>query len=77
MPVRAKFVCRWIETSNTEPELKTIHLNAVYSPVAGSENAMYWKYTPCGTISLSTVNEEAWKQFEEGKEYYVDFNKSE
>lgn len=73
MAVRAKFVCRWIDTDKADDELKTIHLDAVYSPDPLSDNGKFWKWTPSGTIQLTTVNESAWQQFEQNKEYYVDF----
>lgn len=37
------------------------------------ENKAFWKYTPSGKIEFSTINTEATKQFEVGKEFYVDF----
>ena len=77
MAVRAKFRCGWIETDKDDPELKTIHMNAVYSPDPKSENGKFWKLTPSGTIQLTTVNESAWQQFEEEAEYFVDFSKVE
>jgi hypothetical protein len=47
----------------------------VLSPVScgSEENKQFWKYTPNGKIELSTINTEAVKQFEVGKEYYIDF----
>lgn len=48
-------------------------------PVIGGseENKQFYEYTPGGKIELSTVNEEAVKQFELGKEYYIDFSPAE
>ena len=47
----------------------------VMSPVTcgSEENDKFFHYTPCGSIEISTVNEEALKGFDCGKEYYVDF----
>jgi len=68
MKVRAKFVVQGI---TPESEGSTIILHPV---VGGSpENDSFFKYTPAGCISLSTVNESAVEQFEPGKEFYVDF----
>jgi hypothetical protein len=49
------------------------------SPVTGGseENDRFFASTPTGTITLTTVNMEAAKQFENGKEYYVDFTPAE
>jgi hypothetical protein len=48
------------------------------SPVtSGSdENKAFYKWTPGGSIELSTVNTEASKQFDPGKEFYVDFTEA-
>jgi hypothetical protein len=37
------------------------------------ENESFYKYTPGGKISLSTINADAAKQFVPGQYYYVDF----
>jgi len=69
--VRAKFVCEK-KDSNTQDEIAgTVALRAVYE--GSPENKEFFSMTPAGTISLSTVNGEAYQQFEKGKEYYVDF----
>lgn len=78
MSVRAKFKVSKIEiTGNTtdERELGTVHL----SPVTGGseENKKFYNYTPCGGMTLGTLNAEALKQFKVGKEYYVDFTPAE
>ena len=36
------------------------------------ENAEFWKYSPNGELWLITNNKEAVKQWEMGKEYYLD-----
>lgn len=45
------------------------------SPVTGGseENKSFYKWTPSGQIILSTINDEAVKQFVVGQEMYVDF----
>ena len=55
-------------------ELRTIHLNPVYANNdPNHENSKFWKASPSGGMTLGTVNPEAWKHFELGKEYYIDF----
>jgi hypothetical protein len=75
MSVRAKFVVGSITRTKhwdaNKGEVQTIKLSPVF---AGSEeNKKFYEATPTGTIELGTVNEEAAKTFELGKEYYVDF----
>lgn len=65
MAVRAKFVC----IKNSE---QTIKMQPVTS--GSKENEAFFKYTPGGEINLYGItNPEAEKQFEVGREYYVDF----
>ena len=46
----------------------------LYPVTCGSEeNDKFFELTPSGQIQLSTVNPDAIKQFEAGKEFYVDF----
>lgn len=68
MPVRAKVNC----TKKTESE---VCFTTVYEPDSSKndENARFTKATPWGEIRLGIDNPEAMKQFEEGKQYYVDF----
>lgn len=71
--VRAKF--KVVEI--TEREFgKSVTLQPVYSSDPNSENGQFYKATPGGKIELSTVNDEAAKQFEIGKEFYVDFTEA-
>lgn len=68
MTVRAKFkVASLTKTEHGD----SIRLQPVTS--GSPENAEFYKWTPCGQIELSTINPEAAKQFEIGKEFYVDF----
>lgn len=79
MPVRAKFVVESVKPNNPD-DLEgeaTVELRAVYAGGAESENSQFWKLTPSGFIQLSTINAAAWKQFEIGKEYYIDFTRAE
>lgn len=69
MTVRAKFKCTQI--TETEGGLKTVKLMPVSS--GSEENKQFFKYSPAGSIDLSTVNPEAAAQFTPGREYFVDF----
>jgi hypothetical protein len=68
--VRAKFIVeRFTTTRHSKGAI--IELRPV---IQGSEeNETFYDLTPSGIIELTTVNEEAAKQFEIGKEYYIDF----
>lgn len=75
--VRAKFYVsevKRVKWQNQE-ELVTICLHPVVS--GSEENKEFYKYTPSGQIELGTINAEAAKQFELGKEFYVDFSLAE
>lgn len=65
MSVRAKFKC-------TENNGENVELEAVTS--GSEENDSFFKWTPYGKLSMGTVNENAIKQFEVGKEYYIDIS---
>lgn len=72
--VRAKFYVASVvenDPSNVEDKGYTINLNPVIS--GSEENKQFYKWTPGGSIQLSTINPIAAAQFEAGKEYYVDF----
>jgi hypothetical protein len=68
MPVRCKFVCSFKEG-------QSVHFSPVYS--GSEENQKFFQATPGGQIAFYTVNESALEQFEQGKEYYVDFTPAE
>lgn len=77
MSVRAKFKVDSITRTKQYDgqEAQTIRLTPV---VDGSEeNKQFYKYTPGGSIDLSTVNADAGNQFELGAQFYVDFTKAE
>ena len=72
--VRCKFQCTNIlpvQDVNGKEEGKRIYLAPV--TCGSEENKQFFAYTPYGTVDFGTVNAEAAKQFEVGKEYYVDF----
>ena len=79
MPIRAKFKVDSYETTidwrDKTKEVRTIKLSPVTS--GSEENSNFYAATPSGNIILGVANENAWKQFELGKEYYVDFTKAE
>lgn len=66
MSTRCKMVC-----SSKDERLKTVYLHPVYS--GSDENKQFFEATPGGQVSLNILNESALAQFEQGKEYYVDF----
>ena len=53
-----------------------IVMTTVYEPDASkdTENARFTQATPWGRIEMGIDNPKALKQFEAGKEYYVDFH---
>jgi hypothetical protein len=82
--VRAKFQCNGVSPVKTNSGDDSfgynINFNAVYNDSNGQqneENKKYWKMTPAGNISMYTVNENAAKEFKQGKYYYIDFTEVE
>lgn len=72
MSVRAKFVCTAKEPGY-EKGATTIRARPVYDSNPESENGRFFHATPGGDLRLDVVNDAASQQFEEGKEFYVDF----
>lgn len=73
MSVRAKFRCDNIEPAQVgDNPPATIRLSPVTS--GSPENESFYKFTPGGSLVLGTINAEAVKQFEVGKDYYVDIS---
>lgn len=66
--VRAKVICNGVANNH-------VTFNTVYEPDVerDSENARFTKATPSGEIRMHIDNEVALAQFEQGKQYYVDF----
>ena len=56
---------------NNQGEMQTIKLQPVTT--GSEENRAFYTATPSGEIHLSVVPVEVGKQFDIGKEYYVDF----
>jgi hypothetical protein len=69
--VRCKFLCTGVKS--TEWGAEQIELTPVWNPDPNTVNYAYWSATPQGRISLTLTNPDAFGDFEEGKEYYVDF----
>ena len=86
MTVRAKFrlnsyttemVDKWVDGKVVgREEKRTLNFTPVYG-TGSEENKAYWDATPSGSLQLGVVNQEAWRQFELGKSYYLDFNAAE
>ena len=78
--VRAKFKCVSLtrESMGVSSEIGTkIKLLPVYGTNdPADENSKFFRYTPSGVVELGTINDEAAKEFEIGKEYYLEFTKA-
>lgn len=68
--VQCKFRVSQIIQNEYNPEAKQLVLTAVQGEPFG-------RYTPSGSINMQILNPEAAKQFELGKEYFVEFKKAE
>ncbi|MCB1020331.1 MAG: hypothetical protein KDC27_10400 [Acidobacteria bacterium] len=67
MKVRAKFKL------HTKAEAEDGFSLTFFPVTSGSkENEEFFRYTPSGTLNLSTVNKDAAAQFTPGAEYYLD-----
>ena len=78
--VRAKFKVTQIAMQPHWDKSKGKKVGTItLQPVTGGspENEAFYAATPGGSITLSTVNEEALEKFELDGEYYVDFEKAE
>jgi len=69
MTVKAKFRCHFIQKADDDSS-RTIHRSAVTS--GSHENEAWSKLTPGGQIQMHISNPDAFNQFEQGKEYYVE-----
>lgn len=74
MTTRCKFVCD--ETGQTRHGEKILH-SAKFTPVYDndkeSENGKFFAWTPVGSLTLGTANEQ---HFEAGKLYYLDITEA-
>jgi len=69
--VRAKFRVVLKREADGSQLIKLEPVGKTNSPK--DENSKFFKYTPGGSIDLYCCNPDAVRQFEVGKEYYVDF----
>jgi len=77
MTVRGKFFVLGIEQQMYNSSVVKIKLGAVSaSDSEKSENTMFHKYTPSGTIELQIDNPPASEFFKLGKTVYVDFSEA-
>lgn len=75
--VRAKFRCIQKVEKTFGPDNEKgydIHLYAVTDDI--EENSRFFKFTPYGELTMGVLNPDAAVQFEEGKDYYVDFKEA-
>lgn len=72
MSVRAKMSVVSIDKSTETGGGGTVQLAPVID--GSKENAEFYKYTPSGSLILSTINQAAFDQFAFGKEYYIDIS---
>lgn len=66
--IRCKFTC----VTKEPGEKGSVSLYPVCS--GSEENKKFFDCTPAGSIQLGILNPEAFKQFEPGKEYYIDIS---
>jgi hypothetical protein len=60
---------KWVPAETT-----TINMTPVYcNGDPNHENTKFWQASPGGALSLNCVNPDAVKQFDVGKEFYIDF----
>ena len=79
MAVRAKMRVTGVHdmtsvTGDGQVQTKQITMQPVYGGDDDKENQQWSRWTPSGELRLAITNPEAFKQFELGKAYYVDFN---
>ena len=72
--VRCKFYLDKKIEKSAGPGMRVYELE--FNPVThGSpENESFFQWTPYGQLKFGTINEEAAKKFETGKEYYIDIS---
>jgi len=68
--VRCKFVC----TEKNEQPDGGANIKMLPVTCGSEENEKFFQYTPWGELNFGTINPEAAKQIEQGKEYYIDIS---
>jgi hypothetical protein len=74
MTVRAKF--KVIEKTERYGGNGAVDVKLAAVTDGSDENKQFWKWTPTGVITMSTINKDAADQFGIGDEFYVDFTKA-
>ena len=75
--VIAKFTCIQKAEKTFGPEDEKGYDIHLYAVSGGSEEGQkFFKYTPYGEITMGVLNPAAAAQFEEGKDYYVEFKEA-
>lgn len=74
--IRAKFYCNSVENETGTSEMAK--LSAVYGSTEADneENNQFSEATPYGKMEMQIDNPDAMGFFEEGKEYYLDFQEA-
>lgn len=73
MSVRAKFkVDELVPSNDGDQPSGTVRMSPVTN--GSSENESFYRYTPSGSLSLSTINAAAFAQFKVGDEWYLDLS---
>jgi hypothetical protein len=70
--IRAKFTCQQ-NIPHDDGDGAYVSFYPVTSNPPTPENLSFWNATPSGQIAMSITNPNAVRQFEVGKDYYVDF----
>lgn len=77
--MRCKMICHNVgEPQGYSDKMCSVQFGAVWSPDSGKpddENAIFGKYTPSGSITLTLVPEVA-QNLKVGQAYYVDFSEA-
>lgn len=72
MPVRAKMKCTALRHEGHDTnQYVSLQFQAVTAE--SEENKTWSKWTPSAHLTMSITNPAAFGQFEEGKEYFLDF----
>lgn len=73
MTVRAKFRCHFIQNAEDD-SYRVVHLSAVTAD--SPENKSWSQYTPAGDIRMHISNPDAFDQFKQGKDYFIDIQQA-
>lgn len=69
MKMRMKFSCERVENMGQSTDIRMI---AVYhNDDPKHENSIFWKYTPCGTLTFTLDEKYTGPLPVDGKEYYL------